>query len=195
MNFREYYSNRYLTGSLAPAFFRTVLLSVSLVIYLPLFLALFVMFLIFPGMLLANAVNSDYAVIALAVLASAVAAVFLFRRLAKLWATFRHIVHARRYVLEGGALATVEGPPVFSGGIPRRGRSPQRPPNRLTVGGVTFDLDHCRNARDLLRLSQEPTWGVEPSPQGIVEGFRLRVPLRVFYVPSHQVVARVGVPL
>jgi hypothetical protein len=113
------------------------------------------------------------------------------RLLVKVWATFFRIVRSHFYVTSGKPLASVEGAPTFSGGRRTGYRSSGKPPDKLEIEGMKFDLKHCWRTGQLLELRTKNFVGAEASPAGLAYGFTMRVPLRVSYVPSTSVLVRV----
>lgn len=201
----QVYSNSYLTGTLLGPFFRALVLSFGIVVYMPLFVTLAVLVFGVPLVLIlgwnkpptdkvASLESWDFKELLglglLALVALVVVAIYL-RLLVKVWMTFFRIVHARSYVMAGQPLASVEGEPSFSGGRQSAGRTGGKAPDKLDVGPIKFDLDHCGRVEELLELRTKNFVDVEASPAGLDFGFRLRVPVRAWYVPSSRVLVRV----
>lgn len=202
--FEEVYSNSFLRGLLVVPFARAILLSFALVWWL-----LPALFLLSPVYFAFNwhetliSLSKRSPKEALAASGGAVVAVLLgvlfvgvILYLAfSYWRQFFLIARSRLYVANGSALSTVEGTPVFSGA--RKTSRSYVDVNKLHISGREFDLNCCGRVKSLLKVRERSFVDVsvrESTDPGTDEGFKLRVPMRVWYVPSTGVMVRAELP-
>jgi hypothetical protein len=202
--FQEVYFNKYLAGTLLAPLWRVLFYSFGIVLYTPLFVALAIVAIAAPIAYLLGWQNAppkmtatpgsgdikDWLGLALMALVGLIVVAFSVRALLKVWAVFFRIARSRFHLMAGLPLASVEGVPTFSGGM-RSYRSGSKPPDKLEIGAMKFDLNHCWRFRNLLKLGTENFLGAEALPSGLASGFTLTAPLRVWYVPSTGVLVRV----
>jgi len=201
--FQEVYFNKYLVGTLLAPLLRALFYSLGILFYTPLFVALAIVAVAVPLAFLLGWQKSppnmaapsgsgnikDLFALALMALVGLIVVAFSVRALIRLWAIFFRIARSRFYLMAGQPLASIEGAPTFSGGM-RSYRSGSKPPDKLEVGVLKFDLNHCWRAKNLLKLGAENFLGAEALPSGLASGFTLKAPLRVWYVPSTGVLVR-----
>ena len=109
------------------------------------------------------------------------------------WAQHARIIGARSYLAAGLPLASAEGPAVFSGGRKRHRGS--YPPTKLEIGGRSFDLRDCACRRDLTTVANYQFVHSKDDPKGRIVGLSVGTPFRVWYTPSQIIVrAEIDIP-